>query len=373
MTTEYDYIIVGAGMAGLQLAKALLEDTFFKSKSILIIESHEVSVHDKTWCFWEKNSEKWNQFIYKKWSKTRFRSIGNNLEFELKPYTYKMIQSRRFSDEIRSKIEFSKNIKLKFASVTSINKNTVVTKDGQYKCKHIFDSRIPKEFKQDSKKTLIHQHFKGYFIKTKHSVFNEKVFTIMDYSVKHDQTTSFTYILPFSEHEALIEYTFFSPETVDDPVYDKHLKNYITTILKVNDYEIVNIEKGNIPMTDYPFHHHNNQYVTKIGTAGGWIKSSSGYGFKHSEKKIKIIVENLKKGLSPNHKLFSKKHRWYDKIFLKVLFHNNHLGESIFTKFYKKNDIGLTFKFLDEETNFYDDFKIICSLISIPFIKALFK
>ena len=41
MVYDYDYIIIGAGMAGLQLANAFLDDSHFKSKSILIIEPHQ--------------------------------------------------------------------------------------------------------------------------------------------------------------------------------------------------------------------------------------------------------------------------------------------------------------------------------------------
>ena len=41
MVYDYDYIIIGAGMAGLQLANAFIDDSHFKSKSILIIESHQ--------------------------------------------------------------------------------------------------------------------------------------------------------------------------------------------------------------------------------------------------------------------------------------------------------------------------------------------
>ena len=57
MVYDYDYIIIGAGMAGLQLANAFIDDSHFKSKSILIIEPHQKNPTEKTWCFWEKGAE----------------------------------------------------------------------------------------------------------------------------------------------------------------------------------------------------------------------------------------------------------------------------------------------------------------------------
>ena len=74
-----------------------------------------------------------------------------------------------------------------------------------------------------------------------------------------------------------------------------------------------------------------------------------------------------------NSNLFSRKFQWYDKIFLNVLYYDNKLGEAIFSKFYRKNDINLTFKFLDEKTSILEDFKIIWSLTSFAFVKALFR
>ena len=63
---------------------------------------------------------------------------------------------------------------------------------------HIFDSRIENTLFK-FKKVLIQQHFKGYFIKTGNPIFNDKVFTIMDYSIKHENDTSFTYVLPLQK------------------------------------------------------------------------------------------------------------------------------------------------------------------------------
>ena len=195
----------------------------------------------------------------------------------------------------------------------------------------------------------------------------------MDYTIKHRDNTSFTYVLPFTENSALVEFTFFTPDLVEDQTYDTYLERYIKTVLKINDYTILNKEKGNIPMTSYPFYQSNSNNLTKIGTAGGWIKSSSGYGFKNTEKKIQIIINNIKNSKPINSNLFSRKFQWYDKIFLNVLYYNNKQGETIFSKFYRKNDIKLTFRFLDEETSILEDFKIIWSLTSFAFIKALFR
>ena len=58
---------------------------------------------------------------------------------------------------------------------------------------------------------------------------------------------------------------------------------------------------------------------------------------------------------------------------LKVLHDENDKGEWIFEQFYAKNSIEAMLKFLDEESSFLEELKIMKSLFSLAFIKAFFK
>ena len=126
-------------------------------------------------------------------------------------------------------------------------------------------------------------------------------------------------------------------------------------------------------MTNFPFHKFNSTTVTKIGTGGGWVKPSTGYSFKHTDKKVAKIIDNLKIGKLPSNDLFKKRFRFYDSIFLKVLDNENKKGEWIFNKFYTKNSVQNMFKFLDEETSLIEEFRTISPLFSWTFLKAFFK
>jgi len=52
----YDYIIIGAGAAGLMLADTMGKDAFFAEKSILLLDKDTKETNDRTWCFWEKGT-----------------------------------------------------------------------------------------------------------------------------------------------------------------------------------------------------------------------------------------------------------------------------------------------------------------------------
>jgi lycopene beta-cyclase len=181
------------------------------------------------------------------------------------------------------------------------------------------------------------------------------------------------YVLPFTANEALIEFTYFTKKLVPDAVYDSHLKNYIEHQLNIKNYSINEVEKGQIPMTNFPFENYSTKNITKIGTAGGWVKGSTGYSYKHTEKKISQLIKNIKTNRLPSNQLIKRKYKFYDKIFLKVLHDENQKGEWIFTQYYKKNNTETMFRFLDEESTFLEDLKIMWSLFSWSFISAFFK
>ena len=375
-TKSFDFIIIGAGLSGLHLAHSFLNDPFFKDFSIAIIDKSSKSKNDKTYCFWEKGKGNWDSILTKSWTSALVYGTSKKINVPLLPYTYKMVKSLDFYNFVLSEIEASNTIQFFKDDVQYVNEDNIVTvtcNTNSFQAKHVFDSRVTEDFEKDKTATTLLQHFKGCTISTKKPTFNPEVLTMMDYRLTYKNTTSFMYVLPITPTKALIEYTFFSPSLVEDHIYDSHLKTYISNTLSITDYAIIESEKGVIPMTDYKFKKHHTDAITKIGTAGGWVKGSSGYSFKMSEKKSKRIIENIKTGSHPTNGLYNNKFELFDVIFLKVLKDDNSYGPKLFQDFYSKNEMAIALKFLDEETSFNEDLKIVWSLRSFKFVKAFFK
>nr|WP_321230880.1 lycopene cyclase family protein [uncultured Psychroserpens sp.] len=379
MTTpsHFDFIIVGNGLAGLQLALKLTSETSFDQKTIALIDPSDKTTNDKTWSFWETEPSQWNEIIHKSWNRASIITSKKTTNLNLTPYAYKTIRAIDFYTEAKAQLNQKDNIYFIEERVSSVQEKeqvTVTTNKNSYTSTHVFDSRIPEEFSTEANDSIsIIQHFKGWIIKTESDVFDEDKVTMMDYSLKDGNQTTFTYVLPFSKREALVEFTYFTANTVDELVYDTYIKTYIKEYLKIDSYSILETEAGQIPMTNYNFSKFNTKKITKIGTGGGWVKGSTGYSFKHTEKKVAIIIDNLKTGRIPSHGLFRRKYKFYDKVFLKVLKDENHKGEWIFENFYAKNSVQTMFRFLDEESSFREELKIMMSLFSWSFIKAFFK
>jgi lycopene beta-cyclase len=373
---QFDYAIIGAGAAGLHLCLAFIEDDYFSNKKILVLEKDTKTENDRTWCFWEKGKGKWDHLLHRSWKKGYFHCTKYSKNLDLEDYSYKMIRSSNFYQYAKDQIKSHPNFEWKTEEVLSVNNNngapSIKTNSFFYQANHIFDSRIENDFFQnDDDYIKLLQPFKGWIIKTDKPTFDTSSFVMMDFRLQWKNRTSFTYVLPLSETEAMIEFTLFNTQTLENQDYDKKLKQYISEILQIENYEILEEEVGVIPMTDFPFHKKNNNTLTKIGTAGGWVKPSSGYAFKNCEKYASTIIENIKANRLPSHQLFKMRYRWYDSIMLNILWHNNELGTSLFADMFENNHVGEIFKFLDDEATLISDLFIMKSYNPFPFLKAL--
>ena len=373
---HFDYAIIGAGAAGLHLCLAMIESDYFSNKKILILEKDAKTENDRTWCFWEKGKGNWDHLLHRTWKSGYFHCDKYSKNLNLEDYNYKMIRSSSFYQFAKEKINSASNFIWAKEEVLSVEDSgkipSIKTKSNSYQTNHIFDSRIDKEFfKKDDDFIKLLQPFKGWIIKTEKPTFDTSSFVMMDFRLRWKDRTSFTYVLPLSETEAMIEFTLFNSHTLVNGEFDKKLKQYISEILKIEKYEILEEEVGVIPMTDFPFHKKNNNTLTKIGTAGGWVKPSSGYAFKNCEKYAQKVVENITANRLPSYQLFKKRYRWYDSIMLNILWHKNELGTSLFTEMFENNEVTDIFKFLDDEGSLISDLFIIKSFNPFPFLKAI--
>ena len=300
---DYDYIILGAGAAGLMLARAMAEDDWFRSHKILIIDKDEKNQNDRTWCFWEKGNGKYDHLLTKRWDHITFRADSIDKKFNIGPYNYKMLRSAEFYREHLDLINNSPHIELLKAEVVKIEPSSETvqvntdskTVSGSYVFNSFFDYR---ELLSQDSYPVLQQHFVGWFVESENSVFDPDTPTFMDFSVSQKGNTRFMYVLPLRENQALVEYTLFSSATLEIKEYEEAIEDYLVNHYGLQEYHILEKEKGNIPMSCYDFEAANSERVVHIGTAGGWAKPSTGYTFRNSMKHSQALAEHIKSGRS---------------------------------------------------------------------------
>tara|TARA_R110002020_G_scaffold259768_2_gene473851 strand:+ start:203039 stop:204193 length:1155 start_codon:yes stop_codon:yes gene_type:complete len=379
MTTpaHYDYIILGTGLSGLMLAYRLSQDIYFKDKKILLLDKAQKTKNDRTWCFWKEGKSEWGPIISKKWHTIAVKGKDYEDTINLENYSYNKIEAIDFYSYCLSELEKVSNITIREEKVIDFSERedavTVTTETADYTAQKVFTSILPVERLEEQKHSqVLQQHFIGWDIEAENPVFDPDLATFMDFTVAQKGNTRFMYVLPVSNTRALVEYTLFSEKLLPDAEYEIAIKEFITE-LGITNYTIKATEKGSIPMTSYPFERHNTKNIMHIGTAGGFTRGSTGFTFNYTDKITIRLVDFLKK--DKDFRLFKMKNRfrWYDRLFLDVLYRKNEMGSQIFTTMFKMNKIQNIFRFLDGESTPAEEVKLISTLPKKQFLIALFK
>lgn len=367
---QYDFIIVGSGVAGLDLAYRLVNSTLGE-RSILIIDRIEKNKNDRTLSFWSDEPTPYDEIVYRSWNQITFASDDFEKKIDLGDYAYKTIRGIDFYQFVQDKLEACPNVEFLQARVTDIvdgKDGAFVTAGEQtYFGQWVFDSRLkPYELKHEPEfgKQVLRQYFKGWIINTAEPAFDPKSATLFDFRVPQSEDMRFFYVLPYSDHEALIEYVGLKHTD-----YDELMQNYVENTLKLKDYTVAPVEGGAIVLTDRKFKRRAGKHVLLIGSAGGLVKPSSGYAFTRILKDSQAIVKSLEKHGHPFHlpgiNFF---YRFLDSQMLEVM--NRFTGKMkiIFTGLFKYNPATRIFRLLDESTSLVE---IVALVFTMPF-KQLF-
>ncbi len=379
-TNTYDIIIAGAGLSGLSLAWNLATGGY--KGNVLLIDRSFAPYNNKTWCFWTKNKPYFAEIVHKKWRKAFFSAHTFDAFLYMNDYTYYCIRESDFKERVLRELKKHTNFHLLEEGILDISgskkKGVLVTKNSEtYVASHIFQSIIkPDTARKKNLKYPLIQHFYGIEIKARAGTFDAETFTIMDVDETYEDGFAFMYVLPYSHDTALIEYTIFSENVLKKKFYRTKIKEYLLDKFGFNkgDYSLQRKEFGKIPMDDRIYSPTLHPNVYNIGSIGGFSKPSTGYTFlrvqQFSEQLAQEIINDQPMRFDNPSKA---RYRYYDKLLLHVLSTSTQDSRRVFMHLFKNNQIDRIFDFLNEDTSFADDLKIMSSVPYIPFFKAISK
>jgi lycopene beta-cyclase len=361
---KYDYIIAGAGLAGLLLALEMSK-TSLRNKKVLLVDRDAKNTNDRTWCFWSDEKFEFDSIVFKKWKAIRFATALSDDNYNVSPYQYEYIRGIDFYNYANELLKANKNFTSIIGEISEVSPQGYIILNGEkYETEIIFNSLHPSflEFKYPKGECYyLLQHFKGYFLETEEDVFDTSCATFMDFNIEQHNEARFGYILPFSKREALVEYTLFSQNLLTQEEYTVELEEYISKRLGIKKYKIHHEEFGIVPMSTYAYQPKIEGKVIRIGTFGGFVKPSSGFAFARTCKRVKSIVSDLEKhGKVKASSLESPaKYRLYDNILLSILEKDNTATKDIFEKMFTSLPASTILRFLDEESSLAEDLKVI--------------
>ncbi|GAA4825356.1 lycopene cyclase family protein [Algivirga pacifica] len=372
-TAHYDIILTGGGCAAYSFLNELIASRQLPRFKVLVLEAEATFAMNKTWCFWSKER---SPLVSHQWQHMSFCSPKRQSSRSIAPYYYHMVSSEYFFRYSYQKAKaFPSNIFFLQDKVVDIHRTvdgvSVTTSNHHFTASWVLNS-IPTMIDSSQYRYWLWQHFRGWVIETKQECFSPEAFTMMDFRTPQQKGVEFFYVLPFSRHKALVEFTGFSPHTFEEDYYTQRLKQYIKNTLGVEHYKITYSEGGKIPMTDYCFPRSTQEHIIHTGVAGGLAKASTGYAFANIQQDVRQLVNSLvQTGQLTPHTASRQRFQFYDLLLLHIIQHKPEKVASIMDCLFARNHYPSILKFLEEETSLIEDLRLLGSLPWAPFLQAL--
>ncbi|MEL6390268.1 MAG: lycopene cyclase family protein, partial [Bacteroidota bacterium] len=179
---HYDYIICGAGLAGLSLAMRLSEPEYSHLK-VLVVDRDRKKTNDRTWSFWIRPEEqRFPELYLKTWDRLAFYGDRVDRTFDISPFQYHTIRGIDFYNHALAKIDEVDHISFAHGDVRQVQNHGDVVHvqlgDQKVSCRYAIDS-IVRSFPEDNK-LFVWQHFMGWEVESDVDHFDDEVATYMD-------------------------------------------------------------------------------------------------------------------------------------------------------------------------------------------------
>lgn len=331
---------------------------------VACIEKDRHKGNDRTWCFWDSNDNDLNACVLRNWSHNQH----NDKTYSLEPYTYQIIKSSDFYEKtLNNQIIIYEEV-LRYEQKGDVV--FVQTNKSTYTADYVITSIPLKTIKLSSS---FCQSFYGWYLEFTEPLFDEQEIRMMDFSIPQQSYTQFVYVLPLSKTEALVEVTRFA----DAPISEHEAVALRDQYLKGATFTVLDKESGSIPMTAEldakKKHHPKDLRIIPIGTVGGATKPSTGYTFLRAKAHAENIANALINGKAIPTAYRKWRFRFYDRLLLDVLKRFPGRGKDIFSRLFERVPHALVLKFLDEQTNFIEEWRIFKVLPKGLFLKAAIR
>jgi lycopene beta-cyclase len=379
--SDFDYMLVGGGAAGLSLAYHLAQEPRLAGKRVLLIEPEAKDQNDRTWSYWAAEPGMFDHLAVGKWDKIAFRSPGFEQELRLSTYRYRTIRGLDFYQFVQQGLatrpaQFTL-VRGTVAELTETATGVAArTAAGQvYHARYAFDSRPPAIERQPEKYRYLFQHFVGWEVETTQDVFNPDVMELMDFRGPQHHEARFIYVLPFGPRRALVEYTLFSAQMLEKNEYEAHILEYLKDTLGMSrsQYRITAEEIGAIPMTDHPLLAREGARIINLGTRAGRAKPSTGYAFQRIQaQSARLVAALAATGHPPADPTGDQwQFHFFDTLLLDIMQRQGETTRDLFAQLFRRNPVERVLRFLDEKTSWADNLRIMNSVSAGPFMYSI--
>ena len=363
-----EVVVVGAGAAGLGLATRLAARGV---RGVVLVQSPQPAP-ERTWCSWQRDGVDWADAVSHRWSPASV--LGPDAveqRLALAPYRYEMVRSRDYERWAAGRLDGVEQVSATVERVVDGEDHAVVSGDGvDLRARWVFDTR---PVQPSGGRTTLLQHFRGWFVRTTSDAFEPDVAGLMDFRVPQPRHgVAFGYVLPTTPREALVEYTEFTRDVLDDAGYDAALRQYVREVLGLPPFEVRSVEQGAIPMTDAPFPRRLGRRVFRLGAAGGATRPSTGFTFAAAQRQAAAVAEALAAGRDPEPPAaYPRRHLAMDALLLRAIDTGRLDGAGFLAGLFARHPVDRVLRFLDGESAPAEELRVMASAPRGPMLHSL--
>ena len=372
-----EYVIVGAGAAGLSLALHLAASQP-PGRSMLLIDPDLSHPAEHAWGFWANRPTLFDSIVQRSWQHLRVATSRSERQLEARSYRYAVLAGADFRQYARATLVGNPGVNLLEGTVAQIagghDAATVILADGRtYDGRWVFDSRSRAAAPAGpAASSRLWQWFEGWEIEAAGRAPDEAAATLMDFRIPQERATRFAYVLPLSGHRALVQHVTCGSRQPTRSEQELALAGYVERVMGIRRFRILRHERGASPLTTKRFPRQVGSRVMTIGIAGGRIKPSTGYAFMRIQRDSEAIVRSLRRTGQPFAvPADSPRHRRYDAVLLELMRHRPELVEVILDRLFACNSLDRIFRFLDEATSLAEEARLATTLPPWFWLRAL--
>jgi lycopene beta-cyclase len=376
VTEPFDVAIVGAGVAGLCLAQALLDRG--DGRSILLVDGARDDDELRTLSFWTSGPTALDALVRHRWKTLRVVDHrGGARLVELAEHTYQTLFFADLQRAVKERLARDARHRVVEGKATAVSSDAegvrIEVGDLALTARWAFDSRFRRaSLEVDLRRYhLAWQRFHGLIVRVPRDAFDPSAAVFLDFRAGAADAsaapgTVFAYLLPFSSREALVELVSL------EPVDAEHvLREYLSRCHAVEDFEILDHEAGSSPMTEQPFEALGAPSVRRIGIPAGMLKASTGYAVTRILEDTALVVRSLE---AQGHPLVrppaSALYRFLDGVFLELWTRFPAHMPAVFAALFARVPADRVLRFLDERTSWLEIVALVARLPVQPFARA---
>ncbi len=370
------HAILGAGLAGLSLAVALVRDGV--REPIVLIDRRSQHGRDRTWCFWDVRPTPFSALASHRWDRWRVIGEDGTAAVHRSPaHPYLHLDSRALYAAALAELERAPNVHLRLGErVLGIEPGeqlpVVRTERESFAAGRVYDglaSASPLLRGRAAAAIELAQSFLGWEVETEAPVFGDAATaTLMDFRVPQDRGLRFLYVLPFSPTHALVEDTSIAAGGV--PAGERRALLEAWLAARTPGWEVRHEERGRIAMSTHRYALEPAPRVHPIGTAAGAVRPSSGYAFVRTQAHCVALARAIATGGRLPHRLGEPRHDALDAVFLRALAREPEAFPERFRRLAGGTPAATFARFMSDASTPLDEARVIAALPKRPFLVA---